>query len=143
MKGSARSISKINIFDCLSCVKDYVVGFGGHSAAAGVSVTEDGFDIFTSKINEYVKKTYDISCFLPEVLYDLEYDESIDFATVTDVRRLEPFGFMNPEPLFLARNRKYDFSEIGNTEHLKANPKKDVEVVAFSAMKISKSSKTD
>lgn len=135
LKGSARSISKINIFDCLSCVKDYVVGFGGHSAAAGVSVTEDGFDIFTSKINEYVKKTYDISCFLPEVLYDLEYDESIDVATVTDVRRLEPFGFMNPEPLFLARNQKYDFSEIGNTEHLKANPKKDVEVVAFSAMK--------
>lgn len=42
---------------------------------------------------------------------------------------------MNPEPLFLARNQKYDFSEIGNTEHLKANPKKDVEVVAFSAMK--------
>lgn len=47
--------------------------------------------------------------FLPEVLYDLEYDKSIDFATVTDVRRLEPFGFMNPEPLFLARNQNTTF----------------------------------
>jgi len=135
LKGSARSISKINIFDCLSEVKNYVVGFGGHSAAAGVSVTEEGFDIFVSKINKYVKKTYDISCFLPEVLYDLEYDESINFDTISDVRKLEPFGFMNPEPLFLARNRKYEFSEIGNTEHLKANPKKDVEVVSFGSLK--------
>lgn len=135
LKGSGRSIPKINIFDALSAVKESVNGFGGHSAAAGVSVSESGFDNFVTKINEYVKKTYDISCFLPEVLYDLEYDESVDFSAVSDLKKLEPFGFMNPEPLFLARDKKFAFSEIGTTEHLKATPKKDVEVVAFSAMK--------
>ena len=44
LKGSARSIEGVNVFDLISECKDLVVAYGGHSQAAGVTVEKVNFE---------------------------------------------------------------------------------------------------
>lgn len=135
-KGSARSNAKINIFECLSAVKDCLYAYGGHSAAAGVSVTKEGFDDFVYALNDYLKSNFDREAFMPEIVYDLDADVFKDFESVDELRLLEPCGFRNPEPVFLCE-RNLCFRQIGNTPHLKA-VEGDFEFVAFNSAKRSR-----
>jgi len=52
--GSARSVNGINIHDALLSVKDILVRFGGHAAAAGMTVKQEDIELFEQRINEYL-----------------------------------------------------------------------------------------
>ena len=45
-KGSARSVEGVNIYLAISSAKDLLTAYGGHSQAAGVSVTAENFSAF-------------------------------------------------------------------------------------------------
>jgi single-stranded-DNA-specific exonuclease len=79
LKGSARSIKTINLFDCLSKFSDMFVSFGGHSSAAGLTILEEKFEEFSEKINKYISETYSDDSFVPVYEYDLEI--SVEYAT--------------------------------------------------------------
>ena len=89
LRGSARSNNKVNIFECLNACKEYFVAFGGHQAAAGVSIKPENLDAFSNKINQYIKENYDISQFYPDVVYDLRYSKEIDYKCVQQLEKLE------------------------------------------------------
>ena len=48
--GSGRSISGINLYEVLSKCSKYILQFGGHEMAAGLTVNEDKIDDF---VNEF------------------------------------------------------------------------------------------
>lgn len=129
-RGSARSNNKINIFECLSQCQEYFVAFGGHSAAAGISMEPRYFHDFCVKINSIIKKQFGIEYFYPDFVYDLKISRDVDYDCIEQFQKLEPCGFCNPVPVFLLENATLKFQQIGTTKHIKSYYN-NIELVAF------------
>ena len=99
-KGSARSVEGVNIYDAIFAVKDYLIAFGGHAQAAGLSVTEENFLSFSRAINEYAAKTFAGIEREKEIYVDIRAEEEISVRLAEEIEMLEPFGVGNRRPLF-------------------------------------------
>lgn len=100
LKGSSRSVDDVNIYEAISSSKDLLITFGGHSQAAGVTISKDNFDEFYRRVNEFVKENYKNVKPTKKLYADahIEGKFPIDFAR--EIERLEPFGVANKRPLF-------------------------------------------
>ncbi len=100
LKGSARSIEGVNIFEALRACSDFISEFGGHSQAAGVNVTEENFALLEGALEEYMERTYTAEDFIP-TLYVNEVAEGEVFSRVArELEMFEPYGVGNKRPLF-------------------------------------------
>lgn len=118
LKGSARSVEEINIYQAISSVSDILVAFGGHSQAAGVTISKNNFELFRKRINEYVRNSNLIIKEEKEVYADWQIDSpvSIDFAR--EVELLEPFGIANRKPCFTITEGKIESKRMkANSPH--------------------------
>lgn len=100
-KGSGRSIDGFNLFDALSDSEDILTAFGGHSQAAGLSLSEDMVLEFTQRINKYAKKHITDGMLIPKLSVDCIIKPShitLDWAKA--LKKLEPFGASNETPVF-------------------------------------------
>ncbi|MDR2090948.1 MAG: DHH family phosphoesterase [Clostridiales bacterium] len=118
LKGSARSIDGIDIFEAISRSKELFTAFGGHAQAAGVSLKRENIDVFRREINDFLKK-YDESVFAPEIIYDAILEKKPTLSEIKEIGRLEPFGEGNPKPLFLSFENEMNFLRIKNTRHIR------------------------
>lgn len=125
-KGSARSITSLHIYDAISKCSDLLVSFGGHKYAAGLSIKNDNFEKFADKFEEIVRSKLNEEDLIPILDIDENVNLSeIDYVTVKDLTRLEPYGPSNPEPVFSANQIEvYDKSIVGK-DHLKLKLKQD------------------
>lgn len=100
LKGSARSVNDVNVFNVLSSAKDLFVSFGGHAQAAGVTIEEGFFEEFKKRINDYYKKEYGDA--MPEKTFsaDWEVDAPFSMRFIKELELLEPFGVGNKRPCF-------------------------------------------
>lgn len=105
LRGSARSVENVNIFEALKSCEQYIDEFGGHSQAAGVNVHADNFEALKASLNEYMSANYTESDFVPTVYVSgiLKGEYSLAFAR--ELEMLEPFGVGNKRPLFLIEER--------------------------------------
>lgn len=100
-KGSGRSVPEINLFDALAECEDVLTAYGGHSQAAGLSVSEDKIEEFRKRINEYVKKAVDVDTLVPKLLIDCNLNgASINMQAAKMIESLAPFGEGNEIPVF-------------------------------------------
>lgn len=137
LKGSARSIAGINLFELFDKNNEKLVSYGGHEMAAGISMEECDFETVRERFNDYVISTTDPSVFVRKAYYDEKLDISdIDTATIKEIELLEPFGHKNPVPVFLDTSSVARFKQIGRTQHVKAKFKAG-ELVAFDKLKYS------
>ncbi len=98
LKGSARSIESVNIFEALKNCSEYIEEFGGHAQAAGINVRADKFEAFKSALNAYIASRYAREDFTPSLPV---CEISDDFERVArELNLLEPFGVGNRRPLF-------------------------------------------
>lgn len=104
LKGSARSIENVNVFEALKACSQYIAEFGGHSQAAGVNVTADNFEKLEAALNEYMGAHYTEDDFAHAVYVNGSAD-SFSLKFVKELERLEPFGMGNRRPLFEAKER--------------------------------------
>ena len=106
-QGSARSVPGFNIYEAIQACSEGLIGFGGHSAAAGVRMTEDHFPVFAERFDAHCQ-----TILTPELRERvLTIDAEIPLAmlnlkVVEELEKLEPHGMGNPRPLFLASNAK-------------------------------------
>jgi single-stranded-DNA-specific exonuclease len=104
-KGSGRSISKFDLHGALGQTKDLLLRFGGHHAAAGVTVERDKVDAFAARFNEVARSLLSPEDLVPEIRVDLEVSiDGMDAKLESLFRHFEPFGIANPTPVLLARN---------------------------------------
>ncbi len=120
-KGSGRSIKGLNLVDALCHCSDYLLKFGGHELAAGLSVERSKLKLFRDRINEYARDNLSKEDMLPTVEADLEIqfsDLSLRFAEQLQI--LEPYGVGNPMPVF-ALSGVYinEISSISDGKHTK------------------------
>jgi len=103
-KASARSISGFNIIEALREFENMFEALGGHPMAAGFSIKTENIGKFKSLFEEFAREVITKDMLEPRLLIDMELAfEMIDEALLGDIRKLEPFGQGNPQPLFLTR----------------------------------------
>ena len=101
-KGSGRSIKGLNLVDALCYCSQYLVKFGGHELAAGLSVTRKNLPIFRQMLNDYTRENIEDSTFTPTLEADCKINcQDVTLALAEDIQILEPFGVGNPIPNFV------------------------------------------
>lgn len=102
--GSARSIPGINIHTALNECRDLFTRFGGHSAAAGLSMPFANVETLKQRLSDAVAEQETDETFLPSEGYDLELPLSeVTEDLVKQLERLAPTGIGNPAPVLLSQ----------------------------------------
>jgi single-stranded-DNA-specific exonuclease len=119
-RGSARSLSGIDITGAIAACRGRLKSFGGHPMAAGFSLEAADIPFFRKELSAAVEGQ------LPETRIEpaLEIDGQLDLRELTlelvgDLERLAPFGPGNPRPVMAARDlRLRSERRLGrNAEH--------------------------
>ncbi len=103
--GSGRSIRAFHLLNALESCAPLFTRFGGHAHAVGFSMPAANLPELCAHLNTYARARLSLADFEPV----LELDAELPFDQITDglfqaLRRLEPFGIGNPEPVFAAHN---------------------------------------
>ena len=119
--GSARSVAGFNLYEAIYACREYLVAYGGHFAAAGLSLLPEHVNAFRQKFNEVVSETIDERLLIPEIIIDAE----ISFTEITEsfyniLVQMEPYGPENMRPVFIARNvMETGYSKILKEQHVR------------------------
>ena len=114
LKGSARSIDTVNVFEALKACSEYIAEFGGHSQAAGVNVSADNFANLENALEEYMCAHYSAEDFVPSVYVSGTLDDNYSNKLVKELEMLEPFGVGNRRPLFALKESAVAAKSIKN-----------------------------
>ena len=119
--GSARSVAGFNLYEAIYACKEHLLGYGGHFAAAGMSLEIDQIDAFRKKFEEVVAATILPEQLIPEIVIDAEIKFSdIKPALYKIINQMEPYGPENLRPVFIARGvTDTGWSKILKEEHLR------------------------
>ena len=136
VRGSGRCVNGISLYDSLTKCKDYLIQFGGHELAAGLSIEEEKIKEFIKAFEETVKNT--LNGKILEQVIDIDTElllEDLNVNLLKDIYALKPFGQSNPAPLFLYKNLKVEaVRTISDGKHLKLTLKdknKLIDAVGF------------
>lgn len=119
--GSARSVPGFNLYEAIYECRDLLMAYGGHFAAAGLTLLPQNLEAFTKRFEEVVSATIPKHLLIPEIVIDAE----INFDEITEnfyniICRMEPFGPENMRPTFVAKNCiDFGYSKIVKELHLK------------------------
>jgi single-stranded-DNA-specific exonuclease len=119
--GSARSVPGFNLYEAVHACREHLLGYGGHFAAAGMTLEIDKVDAFRNKFEEVIAASIPDHCLTPELIIDSEISfKDITPAFLDIINQMEPFGPENLRPVFVARRvTDSGFSKIVKHEHLR------------------------
>ncbi|WP_336942449.1 single-stranded-DNA-specific exonuclease RecJ [Acinetobacter modestus] len=140
IKGSARSIEGIHIRDTIEQVAEQyphlVSHFGGHAAAAGLTLRKENFDEFKTVFIQSIAEM-DENLFLATLWTDGELtDATLHLETLDWIDRLGPWGQKFPIPQFEGRFKVMDYRWLKD-QHLKLKVslgQQIIDAIAFNAM---------
>lgn len=122
VKGSARSIDGVDLGALIIAAKEkgVITKGGGHTMAAGFSLTEEQIPVFREFVGEYVTKSLNNVTPHPVINIDLSLNLSaINQDLCAEIERLKPFGTGNPEPVIMLRNVYFQKAYIIGSGHVK------------------------
>jgi single-stranded-DNA-specific exonuclease len=114
--GSARSVPGFNLYEAIHACKDHLLGYGGHFAAAGMTLLPENVEAFTHKFEQVVSQTIHPDSLVPVINIDSEIffkDLTLSFYRI--IHQIEPYGPENLMPIFVARN----VTDSGNSKLIK------------------------
>lgn len=101
-KGSGRSIAGFHLLEALHDCAGYLLRYGGHRAAAGVTVPPGQIDRFAAAFEQAVAHRMGDTAPIPELLLDAAVQpEELTLQSVAELQRIGPFGMGNQTPLLL------------------------------------------
>lgn len=102
--GSGRSISAFHLLNGLESCSHLFTRYGGHAYAVGFSLPSSRVAEFRDSMEDYARSRLSLADFEPVVKLDAELTlDSINPELFAALKRLEPFGAGNHEPVFCAR----------------------------------------
>ena len=130
--GSARSVPGFNLYEAVYACREHLLGYGGHFAAAGMTLSIDKVDAFREKFEEVVSATIDPNLLIPEIVIDAEiYLKDISQNFYNILCQMEPFGPENLRPVFIIRNViDSGYSKIVKEQHVKFSIKQDSYIIS-------------
>jgi single-stranded-DNA-specific exonuclease len=95
----------INLYEALSECSERLVRFGGHHAAAGLTIEERQIDAFRGDFCEVIARQWADREVVPEIVIDAESPLGmLTLPTLEQLEMLAPFGAGNPRPVLCCRN---------------------------------------
>lgn len=142
LTGSARSIEGIHLYDALASCSKHLEKFGGHSAAAGLSLKEESLEAFAEDFEKAISIHVPGDRRVPELNIDCELDFSDWYDNkyekfLAQLNRCRPYGPFNMPPTFATGNCKAQYPKIVGSEHVKFevfqehDSKRTIPVIAF------------
>ena len=119
--GSARSVSGFNLYEAIHACREHLLGYGGHFAAAGLSMLPGNVEAFSNAFEQVVGATIEPHLLIPEITIDAE----VSFKNLTKsfyniIMQMEPFGPENMRPVFITRNvSDTSYSKIVKELHIR------------------------
>ncbi len=121
IKASARSAGDLSIFDCLKANDELFIKFGGHKAAAGLSMDKDNLEEFRTRMNAILVDIPAIERTVQKS-YDIEISaEDINPQLLKELEKLEPYGMGNEKPVFKMKGFKLDSYDLMKEIHVRWN----------------------
>lgn len=122
IKASCRSLPEVNIIDALDGCSEFLMRYGGHAMAAGLTVASEKCAEFLTALDQQISTQLNHLPLDPKIYFDAEvmnYD--LNEGLYRYLQLLEPTGNSNPSPvLFMQGVRLLDVKRLGNNgEHLK------------------------
>lgn len=125
--GSARSVPGFNLYEAIDACHEYLLGYGGHFAAAGMTLLSENVAAFSKKFEEIVSQTILPELLIPELLINAEISfRNVNFTFYNTITRMEPYGPENLRPVFITRNvRDAGYTKIVKEDHIRFVVKND------------------
>lgn len=100
--GSARSVPGFNLYEAIHACRDQLLGYGGHFAAAGLSLLPENLEGFMAAFEKVVSRTIDPQLLIPEIVIDAPLRVSDITSRFFDIlQQMEPYGPENMRPVFI------------------------------------------
>jgi len=118
--GSARSVLGFNLYEALHACRAHLLGYGGHFAAAGMTLAIDQLEPFKIAFENAVSSRITEEQLTPEITINAILPlDAINMNFYQIISQMEPFGPENMRPVFIARN-VFDsgFSKIVKDAHI-------------------------
>ncbi len=121
--GSARSVNGFNLYEALHACREHLLGYGGHFAAAGMTMSVDALADFKIAFEAAVAERITEEQLTPEISINavLSLDDiGLQFYNI--IAQMEPFGPENMRPIFIAKE-VYDtgYTKLVKEQHISFN----------------------
>ena len=119
--GSARSVTGFNLYEAIYACREHLLGYGGHFAAAGMTLLPENVQAFANAFEKEVNEVITEELLTPQIIIDAE----INFSEIVPsfysiLSQMEPFGPENMRPVFIARNvTDGGFSKVVKEQHIR------------------------
>lgn len=130
--GSARSVPGFNLYEAIHECREFLLGYGGHFAAAGMTLLPEQVESFSRKFEEVVNLKIKPELLIPSI----DIDTEIQFSDITPgffkiLSQMEPFGPENMRPVFLSRRvTDTGYSKVVREKHIKFSFKQNNTVLS-------------
>src|SRR6266511_713528 len=127
-KGSGRSIPSFDLHGALAACSHLLERFGGHRAAAGLSIVPEGVEPFAEAFAAQADGLVTPEDLVPTTVIDavLPRGAKLTLELCEELRRLAPFGLGNPDVTLLAPGCEVgDLTTVGDGKHLRFRVQRD------------------
>ncbi len=121
-KGSGRSIPSFDLHGALGACSQHLERFGGHRAAAGLSIRPERVEAFAEALALHAEATVEEEDLRPVTVVDavVPRGASLTLELAAELGRLAPFGLGNPEVTLLAAGCELaELQTVGDGKHLR------------------------
>ena len=139
-KGSARSIPGLDLHAAIAAASAHLVRFGGHAAAAGVTIEPAAVPAFRAALTAAVCEQLGDPPYVSFIEPDFEMPTTaLSLDVLAPIERLAPFGQANPAPLWASAGVPVESARIVGGEHLKLTLEGGHEALGFGMGKLAAS----
>jgi single-stranded-DNA-specific exonuclease len=127
-KGSGRSIPSFDLHGALGACAQFLERFGGHRAAAGLSISPERVEPFADAFAAQAEGLLAPEDLVPATVVDavLPRDAKLTLDLCEELRRLAPFGLGNPDVTLLAPGCELgELTTVGDGKHLRFRVHRD------------------
>ena len=118
--GSARSVTGFNLYEAIHACREHLIGYGGHFAAAGLTMLPENLNAFINQFEEVVSSTITDDLLIPEIVIDAEVNfDQLNLPFYNIMQQMEPFGPENMKPVFITRNVLNKGCKIVKDKHIR------------------------
>ena len=123
VSGSARSVHGFNLYEALHACRAHLLGYGGHFAAAGMTLSIDQLSSFKIAFEKAVAERITPEQLVPEIVINATLPlDQINLHFFKIIAQMEPFGPDNMRPVFIAKNvRDTGYSKLVKESHISFN----------------------
>jgi single-stranded-DNA-specific exonuclease len=119
--GSARSVVGFNLYEAIYACRQHLLGYGGHFAAAGMTMLPEQIAAFAESFEKEVAATITDNLLIPEIIIDAEISfKDITTSLFSIITQMEPFGPENMRPVFITKAVvDTGFSKVVKEQHIR------------------------